>query len=173
MQRQKRRKLLMKCKFKIMLKFSCWIHKPDTELKVLKEHRFNWVFSDEEDSSLGATLGLILVAILVCVGIGVGVYFGVAAILNSVKQNRKFWQIFPHFEIRCSNRTFQLFNDITVRWCDSVDSISCLVTSILIQLKSGNKSSIFPSRLDSQRITYKTVRWYLVSCEKGIVLSAC
>ena len=63
----------------------------------------NRVFSDDEDSSLGATLGLILVAILVCVGIGVGVYFGVAAILNSVKQNRKcrtfLWQIFNYFEI--------------------------------------------------------------------------
>ena len=50
-------------------------------------------FSDDEDSSLGATLGLILVAILICVGIGVGVYFGVAAILNSVKKNRKFLKI--------------------------------------------------------------------------------
>lgn len=45
--------------------------------------------SDDEDSSLGATLGLILVAIFICVGIGVGVYFGVAAILSSVKQNRE------------------------------------------------------------------------------------
>lgn len=44
--------------------------------------------NDDEDSSLGATLGLILIAILICVGIGVGVYFGVAAILNSVKKNR-------------------------------------------------------------------------------------
>merc|ERR1712176_1643349 len=43
---------------------------------------------DEEDSSLGATLGMIVIALMVCVGIGVGVYFGVAAILNSVKQNR-------------------------------------------------------------------------------------
>jgi|ERR1711971_252499 len=44
--------------------------------------------NEDEDSSLGATLGLILIAILICVGIGIGVYFGVAAILNSVKKNR-------------------------------------------------------------------------------------
>jgi len=46
------------------------------------------VENEDEDSSLGATLGLILIAILICVGIGIGVYFGVAAILNSVKKNR-------------------------------------------------------------------------------------